>query len=162
MRLKAWVCLVLAASTTVCAGAFAQDPVPASEEPAATAEAAQGDAAPATGAEPLGEPAVADGPVTDATPALQLSGGAVAATLRGYLTLDLRKPLLVSDDIGALNYVEGSSPSTGAKVFRYMAGMSTINKAAYTFEPEGDRMHAEALRAGREFNAQIVAALPAQ
>ena len=65
--------------------------------------------------------------------------------------------LVVDPDIGTLAEIEGSKASVGGNVLRYMAGMKTRDTLGYTMEPDWTKAEAAMLRAGRAFNAELVA-----
>ena len=65
--------------------------------------------------------------------------------------------LVVDPDIGTLAEIEGSKASVGGNVLRYMAGMKTRDTLGYTMQPDWTKAEAAMLRAGRAFNAELVA-----
>lgn len=65
--------------------------------------------------------------------------------------------LVVDPDIGTLAEIEGSKASIGGNVLRYMAGMKTRDTLGYTMTPDWDKAEAAMLRAGKAFNAELVA-----
>lgn len=92
----------------------------------------------------------------ETSPVLTLFGN-YAATTENSTAVVTSDGVFVANDIGALTLSE--STGVGAKVFRYMTGMGQIDKKVYTLEPDWDKLEAEAVRAGKAFNAQIVAQL---
>lgn len=79
---------------------------------------------------------------TSATTAIVSSDGVVAAT-----------------DIGTLTKTGQTSAALNA--LQFLSRQRMVNKTEYTLQPDWDKVEAEAARAGRQFNAQIVARLNA-
>ena len=83
--------------------------------------------------------------------------GSFAANTAASSTVVVSDGVVVANDIGTLSLTEETG--VGAKVFRYMTGMRQIDKKVYALEPDWDKLETEAFRAGKAFNAQIVAQL---
>ena len=94
---------------------------------------------------------------TEASPALVMTGGYLAFTANSQSVVKITDGIEVADGIGTLEQV--SRTGTGVNAFRYLSGMSTIDKTGYVLTPDWDKLEAEAIRAGKAFNAQIVAKL---
>ncbi|KFN49190.1 hypothetical protein [Arenimonas composti] len=69
--------------------------------------------------------------------------------------------LVVADDVGTLSEIAGSRASTAENVIRFIGGMGGSDRQGYTIEPDWARVETEMLRAGRAFNAELVARLAA-
>lgn len=94
---------------------------------------------------------------TEAAPALVLTGGYMAYSGDSHSRVNIREGIEVASGIGTLEQLDRTSTSTN--VLRYLSGMSTIDKTNYVLIPDWDKIEVEALRAGKAFNAQIVAKL---
>lgn len=91
---------------------------------------------------------------TEASAALVMTGGYLAFTANSQSVLKIQEGIEVADGIGTLQQI--SQTGTGTKVLRYLSGMSTVDKTGYVLAPDWDKVEAEAIRAGKAFNAQIV------
>lgn len=94
---------------------------------------------------------------TEASPALVLTGGYMAFTANSQSRVNIKDGIEVAQGIGTLEQMDRTSTATN--VVRYLSGMSTIDKTSYVLTPDWDKVSVEALRAGKAFNAQIVASL---
>lgn len=65
--------------------------------------------------------------------------------------------VVVANDIGTLDLTHKTG--TGTKVLAYALGMRGVDKKVYALQPDWDKLEAEAIRGGKEFNAQLVAQL---
>ena len=67
--------------------------------------------------------------------------------------------LVVDPDIGKLAEISGSKTGVAENVLRYMGGMGSKDKTGYDMTPDWAKAEAAMLRAGRAFNAELVARL---
>ena len=65
--------------------------------------------------------------------------------------------LVVDPDIGSISEIAGSKASVGGNVLRYMVGQKTLDTTGYTMDPDWTKAETAMLRAGRAFNAELVA-----
>ncbi|MDZ4370617.1 MAG: hypothetical protein U1C74_04255 [Phenylobacterium sp.] len=96
---------------------------------------------------------------TSAQAALLISGSATLTSARGVMTLTMAQPAPVAEDVGALRAMSGVGDDRYTATMRFLGGLAKVSKAAYVLEPDQARLQAEALRAGKAFNSQIVARL---
>jgi hypothetical protein len=94
---------------------------------------------------------------TEAAAALVLTGGYMAYTADSQSRVNIKDGIEVAKGIGQLEQIDRTSNATN--VLRYLSGMSTIDKTSYVLLPDWDKIELEAVRAGKAFNAQIVAKL---
>jgi hypothetical protein len=94
---------------------------------------------------------------TAATASLLIGGSANVSAPRGMLTLSLKAPVAVAEDIGTLQKVDPSNKDSGfTSAMRFLGGLAKVSKAAYTLVPDDKKLGSEATRAGAAFNAEIV------
>ena len=67
--------------------------------------------------------------------------------------------LVVAEDIGTLAEISGSKTGVAENVLRYMGGMGSKDKTGFDMAPDWPKAEAAMLRAGRAFNAELVARL---
>lgn len=89
-------------------------------------------------------------------PVLTMFGTWNANTARSTSTV-LSQGVVVASDIGTLDLTHKTG--TGTKVLAYALGMRGVDKEIYDLTPDWDKLEAEAIRGGKEFNAQLVAQL---
>jgi len=78
---------------------------------------------------------------------------------RGMLTMTIKSPITVAEDVGELREISGKGDSAFTSTMRFLGGLAKVSKAAFTLVPDEARLKSEAERAGGAFNAQIVARL---
>lgn len=94
---------------------------------------------------------------TEASATLVMTGGFLAYTANSQTVVKIEDGIAVAQGIGTLQQI--SRTGTGTQVMRYLAGLSSVDKAGYVLAPDWDKVETEAIRAGKAFNAQIVAKL---
>lgn len=67
--------------------------------------------------------------------------------------------LVVDQEIGTLAEISGSKAGVAENVLRYMGGMGSRDQTGYDMTPDWAKAEAAMLRAGRAFNAELVARL---
>ena len=67
--------------------------------------------------------------------------------------------LVVDQEIGTLAEISGSKAGVAENVLRYMGGMGSRDRTGYDMTPDWAKAEAAMLRAGRAFNAELVARL---
>ena len=67
--------------------------------------------------------------------------------------------LVVDQEIGTLAEISGSKTGVAENVLRYMGGMGSRDRTGYDMTPDWAKAEAAMLRAGRAFNAELVARL---
>jgi hypothetical protein len=97
---------------------------------------------------------------TSANAALLIGGSANVSSPRGFMTVAVRQPVTVAEDIGALRKLDARGDDRFTATVRFLGGLAKVSKAAYAVEADSARLQAEALRAGGGFNAEIVARMP--
>ena len=65
--------------------------------------------------------------------------------------------LVIGPEIGIITEIPGSKASVGGNVLRYMVGAATLDTTRYTMDPDWAKAEAAMLRAGKAFNAELVA-----
>ena len=91
-------------------------------------------------------------------PVLTLSG-TFAANTSGSTAIVTSDGVVVANDIGTLS--KTSQTSAGLNALQFVSRQRMVNKSEFALQPDWDKVEGEAVRAGRVFNAQIVARLNA-
>lgn len=94
---------------------------------------------------------------TSARAALLIDGSANISAPRGMLTISIREPVTVAEDVGELRKMDGGGDDRFTATMRFLGGLAKVSKAAYALVPDAERLTSEATRAGGAFNAEIVA-----
>jgi len=91
-------------------------------------------------------------------PVLTLSG-TFAANTSGSTAIVSSDGVVAATNIGTLT--KTSQTSAALNALQFVTRQRMVNKSEYSLEPDWDKVESEAVRAGRAFNAQIVARLNA-
>ena len=84
----------------------------------------------------------------------------IGASTGGWGNIALKpEGLIVADEVGTLDEIDGAKSGTAENVIRFMAGMGGRDRAGFTMTPDWVKVEAAMLRAGRAFNAELVARL---
>ena len=76
----------------------------------------------------------------------------------GFGTINTKaEGLVVGPEIGTITEIPGSKAGVGGNVLRYMVGQKTLDTTGYKMEPDWAKAEAAMLRAGKAFNAELVA-----
>ncbi|WP_448659502.1 hypothetical protein ACPVPU_03305 [Sphingomonas sp. CJ99] len=96
---------------------------------------------------------------TSATASLLLGGSANVSAPRGFMTLSIKGPLPVAENIGELRKLERRGDSGFTSAMRFLGGLAKVNKSAFSLVADNAALSREAGRAGAAFNTEIVARL---
>ncbi len=85
--------------------------------------------------------------------------GTFAANTSATTAIVTSDSVVAATDIGTLTKASQTSPALNA--LQFLSRQRMVNKTEFTLEPDWNKVASEAVPAGRQFNAQIVARLNA-
>ena len=99
---------------------------------------------------------------TSAAAELRLGGSISAISDRGWFGSTIYEPLPISGAVGSLAPLGSNDASRMNRGTSRWLGLADSSKSAFEFVPDGDKIYAEALRAGLELNTAFVQRLEAK
>lgn len=99
---------------------------------------------------------------TSAAAELRLGGSMSVISDRGWFSSTIYEALPVSGQVGELAAAGSNDGSRMNRGTSRWLGLADSKKSAYEFVPDGDKVYAEALRAGQDLNNAFVAKLAAK